>query len=73
VLLLSHELFRSVVVAETLHARGLIFDTSTVVVGLANATGPLAGVFFALAPVVESEELAAHVGRFLILSFFFGV
>lgn len=69
VLLLRSELLCRVLFAEAMHGDCLKASAGTLWVRLAGATCLVAGIYFALAPVVEGEILAAHFGN--VRSFFF--
>lgn len=58
-LLLALEPARSMRIAEALHVDGLDAHSLAAAAALAR-TGALAGIFFALAPLVEGEILTAH-------------
>lgn len=58
-LLLTLEPARGMRIAEALHVDGLDAHSLAAAAALAS-TGALAGIFFALAPLVDCEILAAH-------------
>ena len=67
-LLLGLEATRGVRVAEAMHMHGLDADARATVPAVGGAD-VVAGIFFALAPFVECEVLAAH-GCFCCMLFF---